>query len=420
MKRIPPSVRMKEEVQQLLGGEAIEGAPAEVPMRGFVRSLARYILQLSIEEEATAFLGREHYRRGGRRRVGWRNGYEPKGVQSEAGLLEVEVPQLRATEERFHPKLIERLGSRSVDLEGLVRGMYVRGLSTQDVEDLYGESFGKSRLSKSTVSRITQQLNGDFEAWRKRDLSDLNVLYLFLDGQYHAARQGTDEKEGVLSAYAILEDGRPILLHLDMGPRESYDAWLSFLQDMVARGLKDPLLVIFDGALGLHKAVKRMWPGAFRQRCQVHKMRNILAKLPRVMQGQMKRLIQQVFLASSHAQALKRGRALIAQFRDRYPAAMECLERDLEECVTYLRFPSMHHVRIRTTNRLERLNGEGRRRTKVIPRFPTERSCLTLLFASLVTASKRWRGVKMTPAAIKQLQLLRAETATTSGQKAVA
>jgi transposase-like protein len=149
-------------------------------------------------------------------------------------------------------------------------------------------------------------------------------------------------------------------------------------------------------------------------------MRNLLAKLPRLMQGQMKRLIKQVFLASSHALALKRGRALIAQFRDRYPAAMECLERDLEECVTYLRFPAVHYHRIRTTNRLERLNGEGRRRTKVIPRFPTERSCLALLFASLVTASKRWRGVKMTPAAIKQLQHLRAETATSSGEKAVA
>src|SRR6185437_13746365 len=190
----------------------------------FVRSLAQYILQVSIEEEATTFLGREHYRRGGRLRMGWRNGYEPKRVQSEAGLMQLAVPQLRATEERFGPELVERLGSRSVDLEGLVRGMYVRGLSTQDVKDLYGETFGESRLSKSTVSRITQQLNGDFEAWRKRDLSDLNVVYLFLDGQYHAARQGTDEKEGVLSAYAILEDGRPVLLHLDLGPRESYDA----------------------------------------------------------------------------------------------------------------------------------------------------------------------------------------------------
>jgi putative transposase len=421
MKRIPPSVRMKEEVTALLRGDAEKGESPQAPMRGFVQSLARYMLQVTIEQEASDFLGREHYRRGKRLRRGWRNGYEPKGVQTESGLLELAVPQLRATEERFRPKLVERLGTRSVDLEGLVRGMYVRGLSTQDVEDLYGENFGKSRLGKSTVSRITRQLNADFEAWRRRDLSDLNVMYLFLDGQYHAARQGSSEKEGVLSAYAILEDGRPVLLHLDIGPRESYDAWLSFLQDMVARGLKDPLLVIFDGAPGLNKAVRRMWPGAFRQRCQVHKMRNILAKLPRAMQGPMKRLVQQVFLAPSHALALKRGRALIARFRDRYPAAMECLERDLEECVTYLRFPASHHHRIRTTNRLERLNGEGRRRTKVIPRFPTEGSCLALLFATLVTASKRWRGVKMSPAEIRQLQQLRAETMTISvAQEAVA
>lgn len=401
MKRIPPSVRMKEEVTALLRGDAVDGGVSHAPMQGFVRSLARYILQVSIEEEASEFLGRGHYRRGERLRAGWRNGYEPKGVQTESGLLELAVPQLRATEERFRPKLAERLGRRSVDLEALVRGMYVRGLSTQDVADLYRESLGQSRLSKSTVSRMTQKLNREFEVWRGRDLSELDVVYLFLDGQYHAARQGSDEKEGVLSAYGLLEDGRAVLVHLGLGPRESYDAWLSFLQDMVVRGLKDPLLVIFDGAPGLHKAVRRMWPRAFRQRCQVHKMRNILAKLPRVMQRQIKPLVQQVFLAPSYALALKRGRALIARFRDRYTAAMECLERDLEECVTYLRFPAAHHHRIRTTNRLERLNGEGRRRTKVIPRFPTERSCLALLFASLVTASKHWRGVKMSPAAIK-------------------
>jgi putative transposase len=292
-----------------------------------------------------------------------------------------------------------------------VRGMYVRGLSTQDVSALYADTFGGSRLSKSTVSRVTQQLNQDFETWRRRDLSDLPVVYVFLDGQYHAARQGTDEKEGVLSAYALLEDGRPVLLHLDLGPRESYDAWLSFLQDLVGRGLRAPLLVVMDGAAGLVKAVKRVWPHAYRQRCQVHKMRNILAKLPRLMQAKMKGLVQQVFLATSYAVALKRGRDLIAKFKDRYPAAMECLERDLGECVTYLRFPEAHHRRIRTTNRLERLNGEGRRRTKVIPRFPTERSCLTLLYASLMAASKLWRGLPMTAAILRQLAQLRTEAA---------
>src|SRR5262249_34044690 len=266
----------------------------------------------------------------------------------------------------------------------------------------------ETRLSKSTVSRITQRLNQDFETWRRRDLSELPVIYVFLDGQYHAARQGTDEEEGVLSAYALLEDGRPVLLHLDLGPRESFDAWLSFLQDLVARGLRDPLLVVMDGAPGLVKAVKRVWPRAYRQKCQVHKMRNILAKLPRLMQAKMKGLVQQVFLAPTYAAAVKRGRDLIAKFKDRYPAAMECLERDLEECVTYLRFPEAHHQRIRTTNRLERLNGESRRRTKVIPRFPTERSCLSLLYASLITASKHWRGIQMAVRDVKQLQQLRA------------
>lgn len=190
---------------------------------------------------------------------------------------------------------------------------------------------------------------------------------------------------------------------------------------MSARGLEDPLLVIFDGVPGLTKAVRRMWPRAFRQSCQVHKMRNILCKLPRLVQAQMKRLVQQVFLAPSYAVALKVGRALIARFPDRYPAAMECLERDMEECVTYLWFPAAHHRRIRTTNRLGRLMGEGRRHTKVIPRFPTERSCLALLYASLVTPSKRWRGVKMTPAVMKHLQQLRAEIGTSSSvQEAIA
>jgi putative transposase len=408
MKRVPPSARLKEEIEGLLRGDTTAAPPCDdPPMTGFVRQLARYILQVSIEAEATAFLGREHYRRGDRVRRGWRNGYEAKRVQSEAGVLDLAVPQLRGTDERFQSPAVERLGTRTPDVEALVRGMYVRGLSTQDVSALYGETFGASRLSKSTVSRVTQQLNQEFDTWRRRDLSDLPIVYLFLDGQYHAARQGTDEKEGVLSAYALLEDGRPVLLHLDLGPRESSDAWLSFLQDLTARGLKDPLLVVMDGAPGLVKAVKRVWPHAYRQRCQVHKMRNILSKLPRMMQAKMKPLVQQVFRAPSYTVALKRGRDLIARFKDRYTAAMECLERDLEECVTHLRFPEDHHQRIRTTNRLERLNGESRRRTKVIPRFPTERSCLTLLYASLRTASRHWRGIPMTASALRQLQQLR-------------
>ncbi|MCI0410115.1 MAG: IS256 family transposase, partial [Acidobacteria bacterium] len=280
----------------------------------------------------------------------------------------------------------------------------------RDLAGLYAEVFG-GRFSKSAVSRATATLQADFDTWRTRDLSTLKVCYLFLDGQFHAVRSGTAEKEGILAAYALLEDGRAVLLHLGLGPRESTDAWVAFLHDLTTRGLSEPLLLILDGSPGLLRAVKQVFPGVRRQRCQVHKMRNILAKLPRLAQRELKPLIHQVFLAPDHRTGLRRGRALIARFRDRFPSAMECLERDLEECVTYLLFPVEHRKRIRTTNLLERTFAESRRRTKVIPRFPGERACLTLIFAALITAAEQWRGVRMTPKILRALDALRAEGA---------
>jgi len=210
----------------------------------------------------------------------------------------------------------------------------------------------------------------------------------------------------------MVELTHSLLADLALGPRESFEAWLGVLQDLTARGLNAPLLVIFDGAPGLRTAIRRVWPSAYRQRCQVHTMRTMLARLPRAAPAVRKRLIQQVFLAPSDEGALKRGRALIARVTDRAPAAMECLEQDLEECVTSRRFPTAYHRRIRPTNRLERLYGEGRRRTNVIPRFPTECSCLSLRYATLITASKRWRGVRMTPGILRTLEPLRREAMT--------
>jgi transposase-like protein len=200
-----------------------------------------------------------------------------------------------------------------------------------------------------------------------------------------------------------------VLLHVALGSRESYDAWLSFLHDMTARGLKEPVLVISDGNPGLRKAGREVFPSALKQCCQVHKMRNLLAKLPRLVQAEMKRPLQQVFWADSYQKGLKLGRALIARFRSRFPAALECLEKDLEEGLTYLKLPKEHQVRIRTTNLLERPFGEGRRRTKVITRFPTEKACLKLVYATLLTASKTWRGVRMTSKILREIDRVRAE-----------
>lgn len=403
MDRIPPSRKLKQEAEALLQGWEMKGHPLDA----FVRLGARYMLQVALEQEVEEFLGRAHYQRGQRRRQGWRNGYEPGKVRSPEGMLDIALPRVRETEEPYRSRLAPLVKQGSDALGRLVRAMYVRGLSTRDVEGMFLEALGEQVLSRSGVSRVASQLQADFDAWRKRDLSGLRVVYLFLDAIYLVLRQGSDEKEGVLCAYGILESGKKVLLHLALGSRESYEAWLAFLHHLVARGLREPLLVVSDKHKALRRAVKEVFPHAFKQPCLAHKMRNILCKLPRKVQKEMKKLVGQVFYAASHEEGLKLGKELIARFGGTYPSAMECLGEDLGECLTYLKFPEAHWKAIRTTNLLERLFGEGRRRTKVIPRFPTESSGLRLLFATLVTASRTWKGVKMTPDIWWELEMLR-------------
>lgn len=237
----------------------------------------------------------------------------------------------------------------------------------------------------------------------------MKVVYLFLDAIYVALRQGTKEKGGVLCAYGILENGKKVLLHLALGSRESYDSWLSFLHDMAVRGLNEPVLVVSDKNKALRRAVRELFPHAFKQPCLAHRMRNILSNLPKKAQKEMKPLVREVFYAESYEQGLMQGRELITRFKNNYTSAMECLEDDLEECLTYLKFPEAHWRAIRTTNMLERTFEEGRRRTKVITRFPTESSRLRLLYATLITGSRSWHGVKMTPDVWWELELLRRE-----------
>ncbi len=412
MQRIPPSTQMREALRA-----EFQAGRAGHPLRQFVARAAELLLQVGLEEQVAAFFGRGHYERTPAAQPGWRNGYGAHTLKTEAGPLALRPPKVRATTAAFRVQLPAGWAQTTPELRALVTRAYVRGLSDRDVEGLYAEVFGGT-FSKSAVSRATAKLQAEFDGWRTRDLTELQVVYLFLDGQFHAARSGTSEKEGILAAYALLEDGRAVLLHLGLGPRESTDAWVAFLHDLTARGLPEPLLLILDGNPGLLRAVKQVFPRVRRQRCQVHKMRNILAKLPRLAQRELKPLLQQVFLAPDHRTALRRGKALLARFRARFPSAMECLEKDLEECLTYLCFPVEHRRRIRTTNLLERTFGESRRRTKVIPRFPGERACLTLLFATLITAAEKWRGVRMTPRILRALDALRPEEAPRKEQAA--
>jgi putative transposase len=222
--------------------------------------------------------------------------------------------------------------------------------------------------------------------------------------------------EPILAAWGVTTDGKPAFIGLAPGSGESTDAWADFLTDLQDRGLACPLLVVSDGARGLIAAVEQVFPAALRQRCLIHRLRNVLAKTPAGMQAE----IRDGYWAVFDTEDLKTepGPRLVEQidhrlsefidrYRATYPAAMKILDTDREGLTAYLRFPAEHHHRIRHSNFIERTFGETRRRAKVIGRFPGETSAISIVWAVLDRASRGWRGLTMTPAGLRQLQDLR-------------
>jgi putative transposase len=401
MKRVAPSERME---QGVFGAVATSGDPlGEAARRG-----AQLILQKALEKEVDDFLGRERYKRAAEGAVtGYRNGYEPKRVHTAEGTVELQVPQLRENLEPFESMWLEAIGKRSKRLLELVPMLYVKGMSQRDIEDALIEALGVEGTGRSVITEVCKSLRADFERWQSRDLSELGVLYLFLDGIYLKLRPEDKRAIAVLCAYGIQWNGKKVLLHLAIGDKESSACWEAFLEDMRQRGLSEPLLAVIDGNAGVRKAVGRKLPNTLVQRCQVHKLRNIVNKLPLVARPAIRRLIRKAFGAARYEEGLAQARSVIDQYREQFPAAMKCLEQDLEECLTALKFPFAHRIQIRTTNLLERLFGEGKRRTKIIPRFTSEASGLSLVFAVLVDASEGWRGVRVKPYLEERLRQMR-------------
>jgi transposase-like protein len=308
---------------------------------------------------------------------------------------------------------------RTNALESLVIAGFVRGLSVRDVEATLAEALGaEAALSKSTVSRVCEAIKTEFDTWKTRDLCDVHLEYLFLDGSHFKMHDGA-RAEPVLAAWGMTTEGRPVLVGLEPGASESTDAWASFLEGMVARGLRAPLLVVSDGAPGLLAAVEVVFAHSLHQRCLIHRARNVLAKVPVEHHGEVKVAFWKIFddidaPAGEEAIAVARARAaeFAKTYEKRFPAAVECLMTSFESLTTYLRFPAGHWGRIRHSNFIERTFGETRRRVKVIGRLPGERTCLGLVWAVLDRASRGWRGVVMTPAAVRHLQELRGQLIT--------
>ncbi len=379
---------------------------------------AQLLLQCALEAQVTMMLGRERYERAASCQdacAGMRNGYCATTIKTTAGPVTLQRPKVRGTTERVADRLFGKGVTKTNALESLVIAGFVRGLSVRDVEAALAEALGpQATVSKSTVSRICTQIKTQFEAFSQRRLDDVELDYLFLDGSHFKYHVGA-AAEPVLAAWGIDTDGKPVFIGLEAASSESGDAWEGFLAGLGERGLACPLLVISDGAAGLVGAIDRTMGAALRQRCLIHRARNILAKVPKHAQADIKADYWAIFdLPDTIAPGLdavaiaqQRIDAFAQRWHDSYPAAVRCLLAERDSLTVYLRFPREHWQRIRHSNFIERTFGETRRRVKVIGRLPGEHSCLSLVWAVLDRASAGWRGFAITPAGLRLLADLR-------------
>jgi len=402
MDRIAPSARLEAQIAELLTqGLAVDRERlAELGRLG-----ARLVLQRAVDEEVAAFLSRARYQRTPAA-TGSRNGTRPKPIQTAEGEISIAMPQVRNTAERFVSQVIPdtRAVVRTRPLEALIIGSYVRGLSDRDIESL-AEEAELGHVSKSTVSRICRELRDRYTAFCNKSLADISVMALFLDAIYLPTRP-SGQKEGVLVAWGYTTEGKRVLLAVRLGQRESHEDWLDLGRDLTRRGLRSPWLVVSDGAPGLIKAIDELWPAADRGRCAVHKLRNVVAKLPKRpgLRDEIKaKYWAALDEATDPADAERRLRELVAELERPYPSAAACLAEDLSALCIHLNYFPRLRKRFRSSNLLERSLEEVRRRTKVIGRFPGETSCLSMCWAVLDLFLAGARGLGLSDLEYKQV-----------------
>jgi transposase-like protein len=404
-KRVPASVRTDQQIRELLSDGSAGDARSEL-----IRLGVRRIIEEALECEVGEFLGRGFYQREGGGEVrGYRNGYRTGRLDSAEGEIPFAVPQVSDADEPFESKVRRHVKGRTGQLERLATEMFARGLSTRDVEAAFTDAEGSKLLSRSAVSEITEVLWQQYEAFATRDLSGLEIAYLFLDGVAERLNP-SERRQAVLCAWGIDVEGFKHLLHLSPGTKEDATSCREFIQDMKRRGLCDPLLVTTDGAPGLVKAVEECFPRSSRQRCLVHKTRNLQVKVTdEQLWPQFKAEAGSVYQAANVETARLLRDGFVKRWQKKFPTAVACFEEDFEACVAHLLFPVTHRRAIRSTNLLERLFEENRRRTKVLPHAFGERPMLKLMFAAVIRAAGKWRKLKVTNFEREQLRQLREE-----------
>jgi len=351
-----------------------------------LREGVRVLAQVLMEAEVASQVGGERYERT-EERTAYRNGYRTRTWDTRVGTLELAIPKVQPGS--YFPSLLEprRRGERA--LVAVVQEAYVHGVSTRKVDDLM-RALGLEGISKSEVSRVCGALDAEVEAFRTRPITGEHP-YLWIDATYHKVRQdGRVSSMATVVAIGVTAEGERQVLGVDAGPSEDAAFWTAFLRDLKRRGLAGVRLVISDAHEGIKKAVATVLTGTTWQRCRVHFMRNLLAVVPKGAREAVAAVVRTIFAQPDHASARTQLRRVVDGLRPRFPEAATRLEEAAEDVLAYLHFPAAHRRQLHSTNPLERLNKEIKRRTHVVGIFPMRGALLRLVGALLLEQDDEW------------------------------
>ncbi len=362
-----------------------------------VRRGAQAMLQEALELEVAEYIAACRHLRDetGRRHV-VRNGHLPeREVATGAGQLTVKKPRVhdRSGGERFTSRILPPYMRRSPSIDELIPTLYLKGVSTGDfgeaLEAILGE--GASGLSPANIVRLKEGWQHEYEEWKNRDLTGKRYVYLWADGIYFNVRL-TDDRPCMLVIVGTTPEGKKELVGLLDGERESKLSWKELLLDLKRRGLqKAPEVAVADGALGFWPALAEVFPGTREQRCWVHKTANVLDKLPKRVQSSAKQKLHQMYQSGTKREALEAYDDFMALYRDKFPKACDCLDKDKAVLFTFYDFPAAHWLHLRTTNPIESTFATVRHRTRQTKGCGSRLATTTMVYKLARSAEKRWR-----------------------------
>lgn len=353
----------------------------------FLKEGARLLAQLAVELEAEQVIGASRYERSDGRKT-YRNGYRDRRWETRVGEIPLRIPKLR--EGTYFPSLLEPRKRSEKALLAVVQSAYVQGVSTRKVDDLL-QALGLTGIDKSKVSRICKELDEVVQGFRNRPLVG-SYPYVWLDALHLKVRQ--DHRivsQAMVLAIGVQETGEREILGFALGASEEYAFWLDFLRSLKRRGLQGVQLVISDAHEGLKKAIQEMLTGATWQRCRVHFMRNVLAHIPKGSKAMVAAALRTIFAQPDQEAAGEQLQEVVSALRSRWPKAADVVGAAEDDVLAYMSFPQEHWTRIYSTNPLERLNKEVKRRTNVVGIFPDPASTIRLVGAVLMEISDEWQ-----------------------------